>query len=759
MPVIHNLGFPRIGSQRELKSTLETYWRGEGNAKDLLDLAENLRRQHWQKQELLDMVPVGDFSLYDQVLDMSFTLGNWPERAKQHEGNELAQYFRVARGRAPDDAEGVAAGEMTKWFDTNYHYIVPEVTAKTTFSLHAERLLAQVAEAKALGLKPKPVLIGPVTYLWLSKAKDGSKPLNLLPALLPVYQELLQKLAEAGVGWVQIDEPALVTELDPSWQDAYRFAYEALASQKVKLLLTTYFGQLKDNLTLVAQLPVAGIHIDAIRASDELGQVVAALSAHQVLSVGVIDGRNVWKTDLHRKLKLLTPLAKKLQERLWLAPSCSLLHVPISLSQESGMDSEIKDWLAFAEEKLLELSLLAKALEQGIDANREALDDNARAIANRKESPRVHRPHIKAAVAEMDSEMGKRQSAFEERSQKQKARLKLPLFPTTTIGSFPQTTTIRQTRHQFKKQQIAEVDYVNQMQQAIKQAITEQEALGLDVLVHGEAERNDMVEYFGELLEGFIFTENAWVQSYGSRCVKPPIIYGDVHRPKPMTVAWISYAQSLTDKPVKGMLTGPVTLLNWSFVRDDQDRSDTCRQLALAVRQEVQDLEAAGIRIIQIDEAALREGLPLLRESWQEYLNWAGECFQIAANGVNDETQIHTHMCYSEFNDIIAAIADLDADVITIETSRSDMELLQVFEEFEYPNGIGPGVYDIHSPNTPSIEHALKLLSQAQSHIPKERLWVNPDCGLKTRQWDEVIPALRNMVTAAKILRAEGEVV
>lgn len=760
MVVTHNLGFPRIGAQRELKFALESYWKGQSTLEELKNQGAALRRRHWQAQSGLDWIPVGDFSFYDHVLDMSFTLGNLPERARNWNGEKLDNYFRVARGRSAQGSAcsaDIAAGEMTKWFDTNYHYIVPEFTADTEFKLDASRLLEQLAEARALGIKAKPVIIGPVTYLRIGKAKDGSKRLALLARLLPVYSELLDSLAAQGVEWVQIDEPILVTELDADWQHAFNLAYHHLKSSRVKLLLATYFGTLQENLYLACNLPVAGLHIDAINAKNEVLPALNLISSYKVLSLGVINGRNVWKTDLNATLDWLEPLAEQLKDRLWIAPSCSLLHVPVDLNLEQQLEAEIKSWLAFALQKLEELRILATALNQGRAAVAEELAANQAAITGRRTSPRVNNPTVKQALAAITPTCGQRQSAYPERAKKQAALLNLPLYPTTTIGSFPQTAEIRHTRKQYKLGKIDEASYKAAMQAEIARCVREQEALGLDVLVHGEAERNDMVEYFGEQLEGYAFTQFGWVQSYGSRCVKPPILYGDVKRPKAMTVEWIKYAQSLTSKPMKGMLTGPVTMLNWSFVRDDQPRSETCLQLALAIREEVLDLEKAGVRIIQIDEAALREGLPLRKSQWKTYLDWAIKCFRIAANGVADETQIHTHMCYSEFNDIIAAIADMDADVITIETSRSDMELLDVFDHFNYPNEIGPGVYDIHSPNIPTQEHIVQLMEKAAERIPAERLWVNPDCGLKTRQWSEVIPALKNMVAAAQQLRSRAK--
>jgi 5-methyltetrahydropteroyltriglutamate--homocysteine methyltransferase len=755
MVTTHNLGFPRIGERRELKFALENFWKGKLDEQALLATGADLRTQNWRHQQGLTLAPVGDFSLYDQVLDMSATLGNLPERAGNHHASELDRYFRIARGRSPsdDDCCGVHAGEMTKWFDTNYHYIVPEFDADTRFTLDATRLIEQLEEAKAAGINAKPVIIGPVTYLWLGKSKDDTDKLSLLDDLLPVYGQLLEQLSEHGAEWVQVDEPILVTELEADWRHALTNAYHSLKSSSVKLLLTTYFGELRENLQLACELPVAGLHLDAIKARDEVTRLSDWLPAHKVLSLGVIDGRNIWKTDLSATLAWLAPVHQKFAERLWLAPSCSLLHVPVDLARETTMDPEIRSWLAFARQKLDELQLLAVGLSDGRQAIADALQQNAEAIQSRRQSLRVADPKVRKAVAGITASLGKRQSDFPERAAAQASRLQLPLYPTTTIGSFPQTADIRQNRLRFRKGELDATDYEARIRREIEHCVREQEQLGLDVLVHGEAERNDMVEYFGEQLEGYVFSQFGWVQSYGSRCVKPPILFGDISRPKAMTVEWIRYAQSLTDKPLKGMLTGPVTILNWSFVRDDQPRSDTCLQLALAIRDEVLDLEQAGVNIIQIDEAALREGLPLRQSDWQGYLDWAIEAFRITANGVRDETQIHTHMCYSEFNDIIDAIARMDADVITIETSRSNMELLDAFKGFQYPNDIGPGVYDIHSPNVPDTGHIVSLMNKAAERIPAERLWINPDCGLKTRSWEEVIPALKGMVAAARELR------
>ncbi len=758
MTTTHNLGFPRIGAQRELKKALEDYWRGVISRDALEAVGRELRARHWRLQHAagLDLIPVGDFSWYDHILDISAMLGVVPARFQWGGGTvDLDTYFRMARGRAPS-GEPAAACEMTKWFDTNYHYIVPEFEPGQAFQLSCYKLFDEVAEAHALGYRVKPVLPGPLTYLWLGKTRpDDFDKLELLDALLPLYGEILLRLKGLGVEWVQIDEPILALDLPQAWRSAFESAYNRLQVPGLKRLLATYFGPLRENLTLACRLPVDGLHVDAVRAAEELEPLLGWLPGYKVLSVGIIDGRNVWRTDLDGALQRLAAAKKARDERLWLAPSCSLLHVPVDLAQEQELDPEVRSWLAFAVQKSEELATLQRALDEGPASVSDRLTSARRAIAGRRRSQRIHNPAVKARTAAVNEAMTRRQRPYRERAVQQRAWLNPPLFPTTTIGSFPQTAAIRQARRDFQQKRISEADYRRQMRQEIAQAVERQEALGLDVLVHGEPERNDMVEYFGELLDGFVFSRHGWVQSYGSRCVKPPIIYGDISRPEAMTVEWIGYAQSLTQKPMKGMLTGPVTLLNWSFVRDDQPRSETCLQIALALRDEVLELERAGIRIIQIDEAAMREGLPLRRDDWKHYFDWAVGAFRITASGVADETQIHTHMCYSEFNDIIESVAEMDADVITIETSRSDMELLQAFEDFEYPNEIGPGVYDIHSPNVPTVEQMASRLRKAASLIPAERLWVNPDCGLKTRAWPEVEEALERMVAAARQLRGE----
>ncbi|QKQ24478.1 5-methyltetrahydropteroyltriglutamate--homocysteine S-methyltransferase [Candidatus Ruthia endofausta] len=756
MVTTHNLGFPRIGKHRELKFALEKYWSNAISQDELLQTASTLCKQYWQNQNKLDWVPVGDFSFYDQVLDMSFLLGNIPKRAENLSDNELDNYFRIARGRAfvnESDCTCIQASEMTKWFDTNYHYIVPEFSQETNFALQAQRLIEQIRQAQAQGVKVKPVVIGPVTYLWLGKSKDKINKLDLLDSLVRVYAQLFDELAKLSIEWIQVDEPILVTELEADWQVAFRKAYDMLANRPIKLLLASYFGTLQDNLSLACGLPIDGLHIDAINAKDEVQLVIDSLSDDQVLSLGVVNGRNIWKTDLSATLLWLAPIHQQLQSRLWLAPSCSLLHVPVDLDSEQELDDDIKSWLGFAVQKLEELSILAQALNQGQVSVTKEIANNIAAINARKYSSLVHNGKVKERIAKVNDELGNRQSNYKSRAKLQSEKFDLPLYPTTTIGSFPQTLEIRQVRRDYKLGELSAEQYMKAMRSEIRHCVQVQEHLGLDVLVHGEPERNDMVEYFGQQLSGYAFSQFGWVQSYGSRCVKPPIIFGDISRPKPMTLDWITYAQSLTNKPMKGMITGPVTMLNWSFVRDDQPRKTTCLQLSLAIRDEVLDLEKSNINIIQIDEAALREGLPLRESQWQAYLDWAIRAYRISANGVSDETQIHTHMCYSEFNDIIGAIAQMDADVITIETSRSDMELLDIFDEFDYPNEIGPGVYDIHSPNIPSVDSMVKLMQKAAKHIPIKRLWVNPDCGLKTRHWDEVNLALTNMVLASQQLR------
>jgi len=753
MALTHVLGVPRIGPNRELKFAQEAFWRGEIDEAALRAVASGIRQANWRRQHEagLDFVSVGDFAFYDPMLNQVALLGCAPARFGFGEKISLPEYFQLARGN-----DACHAMEMTKWFDTNYHYLVPELKPDTPFSLGAEWLFDEVAEAQTAGFNPKPVLIGPLTFLHLAKEKTaGFNRLDLLDRLLPVYAKILARLKAQGVEWVQIDEPVLALDLPADWRTAFERAYHYLNAAGVKLLLASYFGPLRENLLMALKLPVAGVHVDCVRGDDELAQVADWLSATKILSAGAIDGRNVWKTDLAAVLARFDGLHQRLGNRLWLAPSCSLSHVPASLAAETALDPEIRSWLAFADEKLDELATLKTAFNGGRHAVAAKLAGNAAALAARRASKRVHDAAVSVRLAALTATHDSRSSAFDIRQTAQRARFKLPAFPTTTIGSFPQTTEIRSARARFKKGELGAADYTAAMRREIGIAVKKQETLGIDVLVHGEAERNDMVEYFGEQLAGFAFSQNGWVQSYGSRCVKPPIIYGDVSRPGPMTVGWTTYAQSLTDKPMKGMLTGPVTILQWSFVRDDQPRAATALQIALAIRDEVDDLERAGIGIIQIDEPAYREGLPLRRADWPAYLDWASRAFRISASGVADATQIHTHMCYSEFNDILPAIAAMDADVITIETSRSDMELLRGFGDFHYPNEIGPGVYDIHSPRVPSTEAMTRLLEKAAQVIPPRNLWVNPDCGLKTRGWPETEAALQNMVAAAQALRRQ----
>ena len=757
MIIAHNLGFPRIGAQRELKKAVEAYWKGELNEAGLHNVGQGLRKQNWllQQQAGLHLLPVGDFAYYDQMLNMTALLGAAPSRFGFPDGAiNLAQYFTLARG----DKNNFAM-EMTKWFDTNYHYLVPEFLHTTEFKLGSEWLFQEVAEAQALGIKVKPVLIGPLTYLYLGKEKQADlNRLHLLPKLLPVYQQILARLQAQGVEWVQIDEPALVLDLPPEWVNTLAPTYAALAPCSPKILLATYFDSVEQHAEILQALPIAGLHIDLVRAPQQAECFLRHFPEDKILSAGIVDGRNIWRCNLIAALQTLQTLHKTLGERLWVAPSCSLLHVPVDLTQEVNLDQTLesrtlKSWLAFATQKLAEIATLARGVALGKEAIAIQLTQTNAALESRVFSPKVHNPAIRHRVAALAPYDAQRSSSFAVRIAKQQARFNLPAFPTTTIGSFPQTADIRAARADYKKGRLSTAQYHTKMRAEIRHVVQLQEALGLDVLVHGEAERNDMVEYFGEQLQGFAFTEYGWVQSYGSRCVKPPIIYGDVSRPHPMTVEWAQYAQSLTTKPMKGMLTGPITILQWSFVRNDIPRAETALQIALAIRDEVQDLERAGIAIIQIDEAAMREGLPLKKFDWPFYLDWSGHAFRVCSSGVNDETQIHTHMCYSEFNDILPAISAMDADVITIETSRSDMELLDAFHKFQYPNDIGPGVYDIHSPRVPSAGEMLLLMQKALAVIPAQRLWINPDCGLKTRSWPEVKTALQNMVAVAKQLR------
>ena len=770
---VSTLGVPRIGPRRELKAALESYWSGKSDAANLLESAAGLRAANWARQRALGVtnIPSNDFSLYDHVLDTSVMVGAIPEICGWTGGPvPLETYFAMARGSQGDnhdaacahgqegDAHGVPALEMTKWFDTNYHYMVPEFTKGQRFTLASTKPVDEYREAKALGYHTRPVLLGLVTYLKLGKSKDPTlDPLSLLGGLLPVYVDVLRGLAENGADWVQIDEPCLVLDLDHATRQALREAYGmfAYALPTLKIMLTTYFGGLEDNLDIALELPVAGLHLDLVRAPGQLDSVLTKAPQGLVLSLGVVDGRNVWRANHPAILDRLEPVvAKRGLDHVEIAPSCSLLHVPIDLELETGLDPDLKSWLAFSVQKMGELATLGKALVNGREAVIQQIADSAVAAATRAASPKVHDAAVAARVAAITPDMARRTSPFDVRRQVQHEALNLPGFPTTTIGSFPQTDEVRKARAAHAKRALSDADYDAFLRKETEAAVRWQEEIGIDVLVHGEFERNDMVQYFGEQFSGYAFTKHAWVQSYGSRYVRPPIIFGDVSRPKPMTVEWSTYAQSLTKRPMKGMLTGPVTMLQWSFVRDDLARPEVCCQIALALRDEVTDLEAAGISIIQIDEPAIREGLPLRKGNWKAYLDWAVECFRLSASGVGDKAQIHTHMCYSEFNDIIDSIGAMDADVISIETSRSKMELLDAFVTYRYPNEIGPGVYDIHSPRVPAVEEMTEFLVKATKHLKADQIWVNPDCGLKTRKWDEVRPALANMVAAARQLRS-----
>ena len=755
------LGYPRIGANRELKKATESYWKHKISAEALLETAKEIKKKNWKTQSNtgIDLISSNDFSLYDQVLDMCIMLGCIPERFQQLSG--LEQYFAMARG-LQKDAIDVTAMEMTKWFDTNYHYIVPEFIKNQIFSLNSYKIIGEFTEALQLGIETKPVILGPVTFLLLGKEKERNfNRLDLLDKILPVYEQLLKTLAKAGVNYLQIDEPILATDLTSTEQDAIQNSYNRLSkvSPDLTLILANYFDCYGENISLALQLPVDVLHLDLVRCPSQLEDILfhESFDESKILSLGIVDGRNVWINDFDRSVQIIEKAKEVLNEnQIWVGTSCSLLHSPIDLELEKNINPEIKQWLSFAQQKLKEVSVLKNL---GLKVQNEesvfAFQENREANANRKSSELIHNKDVKERTAELSSKDSERNSVFSIRQILQRKALQLPLYPTTTIGSFPQTKEVRQARAKFKKQELSQAEYDAFLKKETEETIRFQEEVGLDVLVHGEFERNDMVEYFGERLNGFVFSDYGWVQSYGSRCVKPPIIFGDVSRPQPMTVKWSSYAQSLTKQYVKGMLTGPVTILQWSFVRNDQPRSITCNQIALAIRDEVCDLEKAGLKIIQIDEPAIREGLPLRKADWKNYLNWAITAFRISASGIANETQIHTHMCYSEFNDIIENIAAMDADVITIETSRSEMELLTAFVDFKYPNEIGPGVYDIHSPRVPTEQEIELLLQRASEHLPAENIWVNPDCGLKTRDWPETKLALQNLVKSARNLRSK----
>ena len=759
MALATNLGFPRVGAFRELKKAVESFWAGKSSAADLQATAKEIRATNWkfQQEQGISQIPSNDFSFYDHVLDTIALVGAVPPRYKFEGGNvDLDTYFAMARGGRAGALKDVPAMEMTKWFDTNYHYIVPELSKETNFKLSSTKVFDEYSEAKAAGINTRPVLVGPVTFLLVGKEKDGGNALDLLPKLLPVYQEVISKLEALGAEWIQIDEPALALDLNDAQRAAFKTAYSTLKTSKAKILVATYFTDLAANLDTALNLPVAGLHLDLVRGEKQFADALKKAPANLTLSLGVVEGRNIWKANLDKALTTLETAAAAIgKDRILVAPSCSLLHSPVDLDSETKLDGEIKNWLAFARQKVKEVAILTKGLNQGRDAIKAELAENAAAMQSRATSKRIHNDAVKARFASITPAMANRKSAYPERAKLQAAELNLPLFPTTTIGSFPQTEDVRAARAANKAGKLSDAEYNAFIEKATADAIKWQEEIDIDVLVHGEFERNDMVEYFGEQLSGFAFSQFGWVQSYGSRCVKPPIIFGDVSRPNPMTVKWATFSQSQTKRPMKGMLTGPITILQWSFVRDDQPRETTSKQIALAIRDEVVDLEKAGIKVIQIDEAALREGLPIHRAEWDNYLRWAVESFRITASGVEDKTQIHTHMCYSEFNDIIQAVGAMDADVISIETSRSQMELLDAFVNYKYPNEIGPGVYDIHSPIVPTEQQMNGLLNKALNVLDAKQIWVNPDCGLKTRAWPETKAALIGMVASAKALRAQ----
>ncbi|HKY61235.1 MAG TPA: 5-methyltetrahydropteroyltriglutamate--homocysteine S-methyltransferase [Gemmatimonadota bacterium] len=763
MALATNLGYPRIGRDRELKRATEAYWAGQISREDLLAEAARLRLEQWRRQRSAGIghVPSNTFSLYDHVLDMAALVGAVPPRYRwSGEEVDLDTCFAMARG-AQGRGLDVPAMEMTKWFDTNYHYIVPELAPDQRFRVASPKPFDELAEAAAAGIPTRPVLLGPLSFLLLAKPTEiGFEPLRLLEPLTETMAEVVGRLAAAGAEWIQIDEPCLVQDRSPEEIAALPLAYAPLADAAgpARILVQTYFGEVGPAWEALRELPVAGIGLDLVRGSAQTELLEREpLPADKVLSAGVVDGRNVWINDLEASLAKLERIADRIGgERVLVAPSCSLIHVPIEAARETELDPELRGWLAFADEKLAEVAILARGLAEGRAAIADELAANRARLASRAESDRTRDKGVRERRAALDPAAAARSQPFDERRSAQRERLDLPPLPTTVIGSFPQTAEVRRRRREYLRGDVEREAYEEFLRAEIGNAIRLQEEIGIDVVVHGEFERNDMVEYFGERLQGFAFTRHGWVQSYGSRYVKPPLLYGDIRRERPITVQWWEYAQSCTERPVKGMLTGPVTMLQWSFVRDDQPRSETCLQLALAIGDEVVDLEAAGARVIQVDEPALREGLPLRRAEWDAYLEWAIAAFRVATSGVEPATQIHTHMCYSEFNDIIQHIAAMDADVLLIENARSDAELLEVFRDFEYDHDIGPGVYDIHSPRIPSLEEMAARIRASAEVIPFERLWVNPDCGLKTRRYEEVVPALENMVAAAAAVR-EGE--
>ena len=747
---VASIGYPRIGPKRELKKALEQFWKGEIQEQDLHNVAKNLRKQNWQTQKSagVDLISSNDFSFYDQVLDAICLLGAVPKRYKW-DGQEvnLTTYFAMARGSQTADLD-VPALEMTKWFDTNYHYLVPELSAEQTFKLSSNKPFEEYEEAKQAGFDTKPIILGPLTFLLLAKGIDGFNTINLLDKILPIYKQIVEKFSQLGAEWIQIDEPILVKDLDSNVVSKIKDTLNQIkgAAGNCKILLATYFEDLNEDVkNQVFESNVDVVHLDLVRGSKNKEYVK---NSNKKLSLGLVDGRNVWKTNLQEKINFIKG---NISNDVIIASSCPLLHSPYDLELEQKVPVEIKRWLSFAKQKLLELNVIKGFINEG--SHQEALDSNAADIHDRETSKLIHDNAVKDRIKTINKSITERKSSYVDRAKIQKNIFSLPKYPTTTIGSFPQTTDVRQARAKFKRGELDETSYEKFLEEKTIDTIRKQESIGIDVIVHGEFERNDMVEYFGEQLKGFTFTSSGFVQSYGSRCVKPPIIFGNVSRPKPMTVRWSKFAQEQTKQIVKGMLTGPITILQWSFVRDDQPRKFTAQEIGFAIRDEVEDLEKNGIRMIQIDEPALREGLPLKKKDWKDYLSWSVDCFKISAAVVKDETQIHTHMCYAEFEDIIDSIAALDADVISIETSRSRMELLTTFEKFKYPNEVGPGVYDIHSPRVPSQDEMKILIEKASKLIDPSRIWVNPDCGLKTRGWPETIDALTKMVNAAKELR------
>ncbi|KAI0736185.1 cobalamin-independent methionine synthase [Fomitopsis betulina] len=755
------LGFPRIGGNREVKKAVEAYWAGKISADELVKAAADVRKTSWTslKERGVDLIPSGDFSLYDHVLDHSAAFNAIPKRYSGHNLSPLDVYFAMGRGRQADGVD-VPASEMKKWFDSNYHFVVPEFSEETDFKLLFNKALEEYNEAKALGIVTRPVILGPVSFLFLGKAAKEAKasfqPISLLPKLLPVYKQLLTDLKAAGVESVQVDEPVLVLDQAASLEKEFAQAYAELAPVSPKIVLATYYGRLGSNLAFVAKLPVAGLHIDLDRAPKQLDEVVAALKpTSQVLSLGIISGRNIWKADLQAGIALGQKAISVLgEDRVIVATSSSLLHAPVTLASENKLTAEQKDWFAFALEKAEEVAVLAAALSGSQDAKvAAAIEANKASIAKRRDFERTSDDSVRKRVASITPDMLERKSPFAVRRALQDKNLALPKFPTTTIGSFPQTAEIRAARAKLNKKQITEAEYEEFIKKEIEYVVRFQERIGLDLLVHGEPERNDMVQYFGEQFQGFVFTQNGWVQSYGSRYVRPPIIVSDVSRPGPVTVKWSSYAQSLTSKPMKGMLTGPVTILNWSFPRADISRELQCMQLALALRDEVVDLEKAGIKAVQVDEPALREGLPLRKTDWDAYLKWALPSFKLSTAGVTDSLQTHSHFCYSDFDDIFPSIQALDADVISIEASKSDMKLLKTFKQYGYSNQIGPGVYDIHSPRVPSEQEIKDRIADMLAILPDNLLVINPDCGLKTRGWKETEASLVNLVNAARWAR------